>query len=367
MPKSQKIAVAGGTGGVGNHIVEGLLELQSRSPTSITKVIVLSRSSTTKGSYIQSPSSPDLHAPIISVDYTSVSSISNVLSEHQIDTVISTLVGEPSQFIPAQETLLQAALSVPTVHRFAPSEFGSDSEQIESAPLYKMKLPILKSLREVKVRRSSSLLPFEFTKFVCGIFMNHLGFGNPKPNGSQALGHLRSFPYIVDISNGTADVPGDGNDKIWYTTAEDVGRFVAEATQLDEWPEESTMVGDVVTTNQVIEMVERISGELCIAVFRTHIPPFPPIFCAHIRVIDDVFLFIAFSGKKITPRYNTEAQLFARMDPNPTSWTGNHYLESFLSIVRGERVQKTSVLNELTSVKPMTVEDYLQKWWGKDD
>ncbi|THU79822.1 hypothetical protein K435DRAFT_875036, partial [Dendrothele bispora CBS 962.96] len=108
MPKSQRIAVAGGTGGIGNHLVDGLLELQSRSPSSISKVIVLSRSSNKP--YLQSPSS-ELRAPVITVDYSSVSSIANVLSEHQIDTVISTLVGEPAQFISAQENLLQAALS----------------------------------------------------------------------------------------------------------------------------------------------------------------------------------------------------------------------------------------------------------------
>ncbi|KAK7459654.1 hypothetical protein VKT23_009636 [Stygiomarasmius scandens] len=330
MPRSQRIAVAGGTGGIGNHVVDGLLELQSRIPSSIITVIVLTRS--IKGEpYIQSPST-NARAEIIPVDYTSISSIAQVLSAHQIDTIISTLVSEPSQFIAAQENLLQAALNVPSVHRFAPSEFAIDSEHTD-IPLYKtMKRPILQSLRRAKAERSSSPTPFEFTKFNCGIFTNYFGYGSPKSKpGFSPHGHLKAFPYVVDISTGTADVPGDGNNKICYTTAEDVGRFVAEATQLEKWEEDSTMMGDLVTINEVIAMAERITG------------------------------------KTITPKYNTLEDLQARMDPNPTSWMGNFYLDAFVHVIKGEQPQTSATLNELTSVKPMSVEQFLQKWWGKDE
>jgi len=55
------------------------------------------------------------------------------------------------------------------------------------------------------------------------------------------------------------------------------------------------------------------------------------------------------------------------MDPNPTSWLGNFYLDAFVHVIKGEQPQTSATLNELTSVKPMSAEQFLQKWWGKDE
>ncbi|KAF5339053.1 hypothetical protein D9758_014107 [Tetrapyrgos nigripes] len=320
MTKSQRVAVAGGTGGIGQHVVEGLLSFHKRSPDALPTVIVLSRSARPDVEF------EGVRAPVYAVDYTDPSSIEKVLNEHKIDTIISTLSGEPLKFIPAQENLLSAALRVPSVHRFAPSEFAPDSERLVSASLYRMKHPILKSLREAKAQRPGK---FEFTKFICGIFMNYLGFGNTKPDGLKAHGHMPAFPYIVDSSKQSADVPGDGSTKVWWTTAEDVGRFVAAATQLETWPEESTMTGDVLTFNETIQLAEKITG------------------------------------KKFEIKNNTREDIQARMDPNPTSWLGNFYLETYICYINNEHVQ-TSVLNELTHVRPAKLEEFLQKWWGEE-
>ncbi|EEB99064.1 hypothetical protein MPER_01318 [Moniliophthora perniciosa FA553] len=91
--------------------------------------------------------------------------------------------------------------------------------------------------------------------------MNYLGYGNPKPDGMKAHGHLKSFPYIVDISKAAADVPGDGTTKYAFTTAEDVGQFTAAATQLETWPEDSDMAGDVISINEIIRIAESITGK----------------------------------------------------------------------------------------------------------
>ncbi|KAF5339033.1 hypothetical protein D9758_014103 [Tetrapyrgos nigripes] len=323
MVKSQRVAVAGGTGGIGRHVVEGLLALQKRSPGSLSAVIVLSRSKR-----------PDIEfeggrAPVYAVDYNDPTSIEKVLSELHIDTIISTLACEPSIFIPAQNHLLAAALKVPSVHRFAPSEFAPDPEQLVSAPLYQMKHPILKSLREAKAERPGK---FEFTKFTCGIFMNYFGFGNTKDEGHKAHGHLADLPYMLDLSKQMADVPGDGNMKCWVTAAEDIGDFVAEATQLEIWPEECTMSGDVLTVNEIIQLAEKITG------------------------------------KKLQVKHNTREDIEARKVPdiNPDPWYANLYLDIYICYINNEHIQKTSVLNELTNVKPITVEEFLEKWWGKE-
>jgi nucleoside-diphosphate-sugar epimerase len=251
MTRSKRIAVAGGTGGIGSHIVEGLLEIKKRDSLYI---IVLSRSS-----------KPDVQfagasAPVIGVDYKDVDAVAAILQEHQIDTIISTISGHSDFadiFEVTQQRLLDAALKVPSIHRFAPSEFAVHSERLVSAPLYQHKIPILRSLRKVKETRPN----FEFTAFSVGIFMNYLGYGNPKPDGTKAHGHLQHFPYIVDLSKAAADVPGDGNIKFAWTTAEDVGRFTAAATQLEKWDEETNMAGEVITINEVINIAESITGE----------------------------------------------------------------------------------------------------------
>lgn len=248
--KSQRIAVAGGTGKIGKHIVEGLLEIKQQHSL---EIIVLSRSALPEGiSYAGS------NAPVVAVDYKSQDSIKNVLNEYQIDTIISTISGHtPDAFIHAQETLLQAGLSVPTVRRFAPSEFAVDSEQIPMKVNQK-KLPILRSLKQAKDERPGS---FEYSRFSCGIFMNYLGYGNTKPEGYKAHGHLPIFPFFIDLSKRVAAVPGDGERRIVYTLAEDVGKFVAAASQLEVWEERYDMASEVMTFNQVIRACEEVCGE----------------------------------------------------------------------------------------------------------
>ncbi|KAF9266910.1 NAD(P)-binding protein [Marasmius fiardii PR-910] len=315
MGPSKRIAVAGGTGGIGSHVVEGLLEIKEKCSLHI---IVLSR--TSKPDVVYAGAS----APIIGVDYHNPDTIEQVFREHDIDTVISTIADrDPSSFITAQQRLLDASLKVPSVRRFAPSEFAIDSEKLKSATFFHAKIPIIESLR--KVRESNP--DFEFTKFSCGVFMNYFGYGNPKPDGGKAHGHLPRFPYIVDISKGTADVPGDGNRKFCYTSAEDVGRFTAAATQLETWVEDSTMAGDCLTINEVIRMAERITG------------------------------------KTFDVKYNSEDELLARMNPNPENPMTNFYIEVFLGMARGECDQGAE-LNKLTSVKPTSAEEFLQTWWG---
>lgn len=256
--KSQRIAVAGGAGKIGRHIVEGLLEIKQQHNL---EIIVLSRSDgSEKISYAGSSAS------IIGVDYENQDSIRKVLDEYRIDTVISTIFAiSPDGFILSQENLLRAALSVPTFRRFVPSELAIDSEQVaEVVELYRMKLPILRSLEQVKKQHSGS---FEHTRFNCGIYMNYLGYGNTKPDGHKAHGHLAQFPWVIDLSKRTADVPGDGEKEIVYTRAEDVGKFVAAATQLEVWDEFNDMAGEVVSINQVIRLCEEACGE-CLMSFK---------------------------------------------------------------------------------------------------
>ncbi|KAL0580610.1 hypothetical protein V5O48_001435 [Marasmius crinis-equi] len=322
MPKSTNIAVAGGTGGIGRYIVEGLLTLKaSRIPH--LHIIVLSRS---KGDNI---AFRDSSAQRVQVDYDDKEALTSILRQHRIDTIISTLVNHDlSQFSAIQEKLLRAALDVPTFRRFAPSEFGVDSEATKTYNYYECKLPILAALRSMKATRPS----LEWTKFVPGVFTNYFAFGNPKPAGDKALEHLRKTAIRIDISTGTADIPGDGNAKQFYTAAEDVGTLVAEATQLDAWPEQLDMAGDEISFNDIIGIAERVTD---------------------IRAI----------GKKFEVKYNSKEDVLAVMNQPPQEWKDYFYM-AHLCVILGETGQGRA-LNELVPhFKPTTVEQFIETWWG---
>ncbi|ESK93070.1 hypothetical protein Moror_8882 [Moniliophthora roreri MCA 2997] len=316
MTKSQRIAVAGGTGGIGRYIVEGLLTVK---PKYSLYIIVLSRSS---GDLIVYQGAS---ASVIQVDYDNSSQLESVLREHAIDTIICTLANQDlTQFSAIQERLLHAALNVPTFRRFAPSEFAIDSEGLKSYNYQACKLDVLKTLRKVKEDYPSR--EFEWTKFIPGIFINYFAFGSKKEE--EAMKHLRRHPVWVDVANGKADIAGDGGQKLYYTRAEDTGLFVAEATQLDTWPETLDMAGDVISLNEVVAIAERVTG------------------------------------RKFEVKYNTKEDLLADMPPTPQGWTDFLRLCK-LSIIMGEVGQGTK-LNELTAVKPMNVEQCIEKWWGSD-
>ncbi|EEB88898.1 hypothetical protein MPER_13075 [Moniliophthora perniciosa FA553] len=261
-------------------------------------------------------------AEVVQVDYANSTQLQTVLRDHQIDTIISTLANQDlTQFSAVQEVLLRAALNVPTFRRFAPSEFSVDSETLGTYNYYACKLPLLQTLRALKARHPH----LEWTKFVPGVFTNYFAFGSPGMD--EAMKYLSRRAVRVDISNGTANIPGDGETKLYFTTAEDTARFVAEATQLESWPEKLDMAGDVLGLNEVVKIAEDVTG------------------------------------KKIEVKYTTKDDILAVMNSPPKGWTDYFYLAD-LSIIDRDAEQGT-ILNEmLPSVKPMNVKQFIEKWWG---
>ena len=65
---------------------------------------------------------------------------------------------------------------------------------------------------------------------------------------------------FLDIAHGQAAVPGSGDDLIAFTYSKDAGRLVARSLDLPLWPERSIIVGDRMSYNDLISLVERIKG-----------------------------------------------------------------------------------------------------------
>ncbi|TPX69822.1 hypothetical protein SpCBS45565_g02240 [Spizellomyces sp. 'palustris'] len=222
------IAVAGGTGGLGRHIVEELVE------NGKYRVVVLSRT--------PNPSLTTLGVDVRPIDYTSHTSLVKALEN--VHTVISCIATEGEALVAVQIKLIHAAEAA-GVKRFAPSEWASDTQINTIIEGYFPKKEVIEELRKSKL---------EWTLYMNGVFMNYLA----SPRGT---GHLRPLKFVIDTENRTANIPGTGNEPIIMTTVQNVAKFVVGSLSLPSWPEKSGIIGDLTNYNHVVKAVERITGE----------------------------------------------------------------------------------------------------------
>lgn len=200
------------------------------------------------------------------------------------------------------------------VKRYAPSEFAHGS--YEGIDLYRRKV---KPWEHVK---SSGL---EYTRYSCGIFTNLLATGTPKMDETEALAGVRPWNFIINMKQGTADLPGDGTQQISWTEIGDICRFVIASLDLEKWPVESTMYGDTASWADVIAKVERIRG-----------------------------------GEKILVKHNSIAQM-EELAEDPVK---RFYNQARIVIAKGG-FENDGALNKLCpEVKPASIDDCLRKWWA---
>ncbi|KAJ9652275.1 hypothetical protein H2198_008450 [Neophaeococcomyces mojaviensis] len=228
-----KVAIAGGTGGVGRAIVDAFKDQTTHT------LIILSR----KGN-------PELEAqlniPMVQIDYSEPSSCQKTLDEYQIHTVISALSLHTQEHSDAQISLIRGAAASSHVKRFAPSEFGIPYEQkhAEAFPNAAFKTAAIAELDKTDL---------EYTRFINGYFMDYLGIPKFKS-------YLRPILVGIDIQNKVAGIPGSGNTPVVFTSTKDVGKFVVASVGLDKWNLKSLMVGDRKTWNEVLAIAQKITG-----------------------------------------------------------------------------------------------------------
>lgn len=224
------VALAGASTGIGHHIADGILEHGGHT------LIILSRHEapefTAKGA----------HVKVVSFE----SKESLVTALEGVHTVISA-IGDHSHSGPAQLALVQAAISA-NVTRFIPSGWsGIDGGKDDVIELYRFQQPVLAALRESKL---------EWSNPENGIFINY--FATP----TKGIGHLKPLKFWIDVENCTATIPGDGEKKLVYTAAEDVGKFIAKALDVPgKWPRSLRIVGSSVTHNEIVKIAEKIRGK----------------------------------------------------------------------------------------------------------
>ncbi|KAL3475970.1 NAD(P)-binding protein [Aspergillus californicus] len=227
------IAVAGGTGRLGRAIVEALRDTTDHS------ILILARS-------VNDELSKTLNVPIIPVDYSDVESLSKILEEKNIDTVISTApIFDPSGS-QSQLNLIEAAIKSPNTRRFIPSEYGIIQTEAHAATFP----PLQGKLDAVEKLRTSGL---QYTLVSAGFFMDF--YGLPKVKS-----YLEQFVFAVDVAHNVAAIPGSGDARAVWTHSFDIAKYVAALTNEETWPERSIIIGDTLSCNELLAMAEDVKG-----------------------------------------------------------------------------------------------------------
>ncbi|KAL8994720.1 MAG: hypothetical protein Q9169_005384 [Polycauliona sp. 2 TL-2023] len=169
-----------------------------------------------------------------------------------VSVVVSVISG------PAQIALIDAAAQA-GVRRFAPAEFeGPAALRPPSDALDRGKRAALERLGYYQTRG------MQYTSFVCGILYERFA-----PGGMYAsrIG-LRSGigaegDYLINITQRKAQIPFGTNGQpavLSLTSAEDVGKFVAAAISLPQWPPELRMRGDRMNVTSLVQIVQTVRG-----------------------------------------------------------------------------------------------------------
>lgn len=199
------------------------------------------------------------------MDYADTPSLVNIFTKYNVDTVLATLTPtDPGTFKTAQASLLAASEEVSSVRRFAPTDwaFGIPLNDPKFLPAaYLPKLEIVPRLRD------SSL---NWQEFSPGMFLDYFYSGAPDRIvdgvSTPATGYLYPLKFVIDIEQGTADIPLDETGKagpVVFTTVVDVAKFVVAATQLDGagWTEGSgKLIGWRGTYEEALEIAKRVTG-----------------------------------------------------------------------------------------------------------
>ncbi|GME35598.1 uncharacterized protein BGW36DRAFT_414534 [Neofusicoccum parvum] len=293
-----RVAVVGGATGVGRTIVEEI------AATKKHVVFVFTRNATDVFAH-------QADVFVVVVDYSSPSSIAQVLRENEIDTIISTAGVYTDELAEVQFRLIDAAVQCGTVKRNYPLSYSVNKNMI------------------IEKLEQTSL---EFTRFIIGTFMDY--YGHP-----HAPTYLLMMAVGIDVENAVAALPGDGNVPVTFTYSADVGKFVAAALDLPQWPTESFMAGDKLTFNEMVKLAEKARGRK----FEIHYDPVEKLKAGQVTELP-----------ANVQRYAVFAKEFI-----DTSICGYE-----LSAAEGWFDLPKPNLNELLPhVKPMTAEQFLNRYW----
>ncbi|KAH7156641.1 hypothetical protein EDB81DRAFT_867640 [Dactylonectria macrodidyma] len=227
-----KIAIAGGSGNVGQEILHALVARNKH------EIRLLSRKDAPNG---ELPSG----VTWVKTTYEDVAELANILDG--VETVLSFMDNSAAA---TQRNLIDAAVQA-GVRRFAPSEWATFG--FAYMPWYSYKQEAREYLAEINKEKKV----LEYTFFQPGLFTNYMTY----PFRSSK--HVDLFETLVNFHQRRALVrEGGEGDIITLTTAKDTGKVVALAIEYEgEWPIFGGIRGAQVTISELIALGEKIRGE----------------------------------------------------------------------------------------------------------
>lgn len=147
----------------------------------------------------------------------------------------------------AQLNLIAAAEQSNTVKRFIPSEYGVPANAATAAID-----PYAQYWVDNAIALSKTNL--QYTRISVGTFFDWWG----KPAGLRT--EILDLPWVLDVKNGKAAIPGTGREKVSMTYSVDVARFVVRLLDEDRWDTEVGLVGEDVTFDEFVRTAERVTG-----------------------------------------------------------------------------------------------------------
>ncbi|KAM0208117.1 hypothetical protein ACHAQI_007126 [Fusarium lateritium] len=315
-----KVAVAGGTGGVGRTVVEELVRQGQHD------VVILSRKRFTASK--STPLTGLESVPVFAIDYNDVASVATFLKQHDVDVVISALSLFTEEVGQAQMNLIQAAIDSNAVKRFMPSEFAFNYLR---PGLLDYHADAQMRIDAVNLLRSSHL---EFTRFVFGWMLDTW-------NPLRAKTHMPPMTWVLDFDHQRARIPGDGNTPLTVLHSFDIAKFTAALiNDENKWPEISAFSGDRITFNEMVALAERTTGKKWEVTYE--------------------------------PIERLESKDVEVFEQPPGSYDFGEKLrvvtaEFGLMVVQGIMDASADGLRneEFTDVKPIPVEPWMQKIWGE--
>ena len=244
--------------------------------------------------------------------------------------VICTLLASDGTWARTQKNLLEAGLRA-GMSRFAPAEFGVGRLAAEQVDIFQPSREVLAACREAKKKNPR----FEYACFHNGLFINYLGYG--APDEKAALHEMRDeWVFVWDVKNMKAAVPLTKKGevpRITMTAIEDVGRFVAAACLLQEgfWQEDFGMAGDTINMNDVVKIIEKVRG------------------------------------RKMEVTYRALEDIEKEEEKEEVIYPNKFWLQ--LEMQAARNVMGVSIIEPILnglcpSVKPTSVEEYMQKFWS---
>lgn len=304
------VALAGASSGFGLTMLKTFLHINHGKHD----FVLLSRSA-----------QPDLVAKgvdVRQVDYNNHARLVQALSD--VHTLLSVVGGDPAGLQDAQLHMIEAAKEA-GVKRWAPSEYAGSS--YDGIDLYQPKAVVWEATQRSGI---------EYTRFSCGLFTSILGTGTSKPvtevgrregakNGEEeALAGLRPWNFVLNMKNGTADLPGNGAAPLVWTEIRDAATFVFHALDLDRWPQELGMRGDIKSFRDVVKIVERVQK------------------------------------RKLLIKTNSIDEMKKRMeDPGK-----RFYNQCRIALAEGWGMVPDDLNKAFPSVQPVTCEAFVEKWWS---